>query len=56
MGLQIINYHHKDSESHQSLIIFLTDGEPNVGISNTEEIIEKVHLICRLQVCVIILN
>lgn len=41
MGLQVINTN-KDPQSHQPLIIFLTDGEPNVGISNTEEITKKV--------------
>ncbi|KAJ8981371.1 hypothetical protein NQ317_000238, partial [Molorchus minor] len=29
-------------EKHQPIIVFLTDGQPNIGISSTEEIIEVI--------------
>ncbi|XP_072396150.1 inter alpha-trypsin inhibitor, heavy chain 4-like [Diabrotica undecimpunctata] len=41
-GLYLVNQELKKASRRQPLIIFLTDGEPNMGISKTDEIINIV--------------
>lgn len=42
----------ENPKTHQPMIVFLTDGEPTVGIVNTRKIISKVGLL----VCALGLN
>lgn len=42
IGIQVVENNVKGDKKHQPIIIFLTDGEPTVGETNTEKIIRTV--------------
>ncbi|KAJ8981374.1 hypothetical protein NQ317_000241 [Molorchus minor] len=48
VALYLVKLGHKQNilEKHQPIIVFLTDGDPNIGLSSTEEIVEVNILSC----------
>lgn len=44
-ALYLVKLGKKKYESHQPIIVFLTDGQPNVGISDTDQITDVVSFL-----------
>lgn len=42
LGIQLVELNQKNDKKHQPIIVFLTDGEPTVGETNTDKIVRTV--------------